>query len=449
MNDVRIKHSLFIIFFLALLIRTGYAFFFVETEYLVTEDQALYIRLAQEFTTSGFLGVTPERTPGYPLFVSTINNLFDGNLWNVVIVQNILDSISCIVIALMAKSIFNKGLLVSGILSAINLNMVVLSSTLLTDTLFLFFFILFLFSLLKYFQSGYIKWVFFLALFLSLSTLVRAASYYLLPIILIMLVIFSVWKKDNFIKTIKLILLYLVVIGVFLGSIHHRNYQQYGSTAFVSQSGIAMLGWIVPATYQYSGQGNYQEGQLLAKEKLALSLQNDKLDALPSNPFENSLYQVNVGKDILSEFGIINVLKAWTVSSIINLLAPSVAFSPALRAIDHPSFYATKGNGMVEKLFNYIKNNSGLLYLSILTIGTIISLIFMVMVLFGAFRMTISQPLVITSTLFLIVGYFLTITGTIIGVKYRLPLEPIFILFATYFLNGCTFKYRESSKNSN
>jgi len=449
MNDVRIKHSLFIIFFLALLIRTGYAFFFVETEYLVTEDQALYIRLAQEFSISGFLGVTPERTPGYPLFVSFINNIFNGSLWNVIIVQIILDSVSCVVIAIMAKSLFNKGFFVAGILSAINLNMVILSATLLTDTLFLFLFILFLFSLLKYFQSERIEWLFLLVIFLSLSTLVRAVSYYLLPILLAVLVIWRIWKKDSILKILKLILLYLVIVGVFLGSIHHRNYQQYGSTAFVSQTGVAILGWIVPATYQYSGQGNYQEGKQLSKARLASALQRDQLDELPKNPFESSSYEMNVGKDILREFGLTNVLKAWVISSTINLFAPSVAFAPALRAIDHPSFYETKGNGAIRKLFNYIKNSDKFLYLSILTIGTITSLIFMVMVLFGAFRMTISQPLIITSTLFLIVGYFLTITGTIIGVKYRLPLEPIFILFATYFLNGCTFKYRGSSKNSN
>jgi len=103
---------------------------------------------------------------------------------------------------------------------------------------------------------------------------------------------------------------------------------------------------------------------------------------------------------------------------------------------------------MVEKIFDYIKNSSGFIYLSILTIGTIISLIFMIMALLGAFKMVLSQPLIITSTLLLLVGYFLAITGTIIGVKYRLPLEPILVLFVTYFLNGYVFKYGGFSKDS-
>ena len=39
------------------------------------------------------------------------------------------------------------------------------------------------------------------------------------------------------------------------------------------------------------------------------------------------------------------------------------------------------------------------------------------------------------------VGYFLAITGPIIGVKYRLPLEPILTLFVTYFLIGVRPKF--------
>ena len=58
-----------LLFLLALLVRAGYALFFVEPEYLLIEDQTLYIQLAQQFPESGFLGVIHERVPGYPLFI--------------------------------------------------------------------------------------------------------------------------------------------------------------------------------------------------------------------------------------------------------------------------------------------------------------------------------------------------------------------------------------------
>ena len=434
MNRKIVKDGL-IIFFLALLVRVGYAFLFVEPEYLFTEDQTLYIKLAQQFPDSGFLGLTPERMPGYPLFIASIYSIFGEVMWNVILIQILLDSISCIMIATIAHLLFDKGFWIAGVLSSINLNMVILSSTFLPDTLFLFLFILFLFSFSQYLQNKNIRWFFLLTLFISLATLVRPSSYYLLPILLIGLVGWRLWERDTVIKISKLVALYLLVVGTLLGSIHQRNYQQYGSIALASNTGSHLLNWVVPATYQYSGQGSYQEGQKLAREKLAFVLQNDHLERLPSNPFASSSYQANVGKELLFEFGFMNILKAWVVGSTINLLAPSVAYAPALRAMEHPSFYEAKGAGTFEKLINYIKNTSGFLYLSILAVGTIISITFTMLALIGVFKMISALPPITTTTLLLLVGYFFAITGPIIGVKYRLPIEPILTLFVTYFLN--------------
>jgi len=277
-----------------------------------------------------------------------------------------------------------------------------------------------------------------------MSTLVRASSYYLLPILLVILLGWRLLNKDNVFKICVILILYLIVIAVSLGGIHKRNYQQYNSVSLVSQTGKHMIGWVVPATYQYSGQGSYQEGQLLAREKLNLSLQSDNLSILPDDPFERSAYQTNVGKQVLLEFGFINILKAWAVGSVVNLLAPSVAFSPALRSMDHPSFYGTKGDGIVDKIFNYIKNSNGFFYLSILMIGTVISIVFTILAIAGALKMVFEFKTVIVATLLILVGYFLAITGPVVGVKYRLPIEPILILFVTYFINEYFSKIRKN-----
>ena len=440
-----VKNSL-VIFLLALLIRIGYVVFFVELEYLFTEDQGFYAQLATNLTNNDIFGLMPERVPGYPLFIAAIYILMGEGVWNVILIQILLDSISCVVIALTAQSLFSKGFWTAGVLSAINLNMIILSASLLADTLYLFLFILFIYSLFKYLQVESKKWFFLLVLFVSLSALVRASSYYLLPVLLIGLVSWRMWHRDSIFKIGKLIALYLIVIGVVLGGIHQRNYQQYESTALVSQTGNHLLGWVVPAVYQYSGQGGYQEGRQLAKEKLALALQRDHLERLSLNPFESSAYQTNIGKNILLDFGFMNILKAWVAGSAINLIAPSVAYAPVVRTMPHPSFYEAKGAGAFEKLINYIKNTSGFLYLSILAVGTIISITFTMLALIGVFKMISALPPITTTTLLLLVGYFFAITGPIIGVKYRLPIEPILTLFVTYFLNR--IRLSKSSKFS-
>ena len=427
-----IKNSI-VIFLFALIIRIGYVVFFVETEYLFTEDQGFYAQLAKNLPNNNIFGLMPERMPGYPLFIAAIYTFISEGVWGVVLIQILLDSISCIVIALTARLLFKKGFWVAGVLSVINLNMIILSASLLTDTLFLFLFVLFIYSLFKYFQFENKKWLFLLVLFVSLSALVRASTYYLLPVLLIGLVGWRMWKRDSVFKISKLIALYLIVVGAVLGGVHQHNYQNYRSTALVSQTGTHLLYWVAPAVYQYSGQGNYQEGQELAKENLTLALQRDHLEALSLNPFESSAYKANVAKNTLIDFGFINIFKAWIVGSTINLLAPSVAYAPAIRAMPHPSFYETKGSGILEKLINYVKNTNGFLYLLILVIGTMASVTFIMLALAGVFKMISTLPATTLITLLLLICYFLAITGPIVGVKYRLPIEPILTLFATYF----------------
>jgi len=441
-----------ILFLSALLVRITYVFFFVEAEYLFTEDQVQYIQMSQQLPESGLLGLNIERVPGYPLFLAVINNVIGDNVWNLIAVQIFLDSLSCVLIGFLAQTIFLKGFWIAGTISVFNLNMIILSSSILTDTLFLFLFVLFLFSVVQYIQKESIGWLISLITLLSIATMVRSASYYLLLVLLLSLVIWRFWKKDSIVKIGRVVAIYALIVGVVLGEIHYRNYTKYNSTALVSHTGSHLLNWVVPATYQYSGQGSYQEGQVLSKTRLKLKLAQDRLKELPNNQFESSVYQLEVGKEILFEFGFVNILKAWTVGSMINLLAPSLAYAPVVRSMKHPSFYETPGNGVIKKLWNYINNSSGQFYLLILSIGTIVSVLFFLLSIVGVFKMIAAlknnkdSNISIVMVLLILIVYFLAVTGPIVGVKYRLPLEPILTLFTTYFLITVRLKFFKKIK---
>ena len=453
MDNVGLLKSCLIIFLIAVAARFSYAFFFIRPEYLLLEDQGQYIKLALEFPKTGFLGITPERVPGYPLFLSLLYSIFEENNQYIIAVQAIIDSISCILIGLLSQLIFSRGLLISGIISALNLNMIILSATILTDTLFLFLFIIFLLSLVKYLQKETWLWLFLSILFLSIATLVRPVSYYLLPVLFIGLVAWRVWQRDSVIKISMILVLCVSIVASILGGIQHRNYTKYNAAALASDTGTHLLGWVVPATYQYSGMGTYQEGQLLAREKFNLAQKRDDLSSLPSNPFDASVYQSNIGKEILLEFGFFRIVKAWTVGSIINLLAPSAAYAPIVRNMEHhPSFYKTQGKNGIDKLYNYVNDSNGFLYLSILTIGTLVSTLFLFLSIIGFIKIILSSyrkeknaiPLRIIITLLALAGYFLAITGPIIGVKYRLPIEPIL----TIFILSLSWFYVDKSSNT-
>ena len=441
-----IKKTLFVFMF-ALFIRLTYAWFFIDLDSLVLEDQMMYIQLGKilantgyflQDTGNGFIPVT-ERLPGYPALLSLIYTVFGQENIAVVLVQIVIDSLTCVVIALIAEIVVPSGFIIAGIVAALNLNMVILSGMILTDTLFLFLFSLFILLVFYYIKNPSSLKLILLSFVLCTSILVRPVSYYLVFLLLLLLIVFFIWKKVAFKKIIYSLFLYIIPFVIIFGPIHHKNYHEYSTLSLTSQGGGHALNWIVPAVYQYSGQGSYQEGKLFAKAKLEDKILLDGFQKSANNPFTNSSYKMQVAKEALTDLGLFNVLHAWSVGIAVNLLTPSIANAPVVRTMEHPSFYATSGNGIIDKLINYVTNTNGLVYLLIITIGTIISFLFLIMSIFGFYRMLVlsrygNNREIIIFSLF-IVSYFLSITGPIIGVKYRLPIEPIMILYVTYAVN--------------
>jgi|GEM_PF-491916 len=452
--SINIKNML-LIFLVALLLRIIYAWFFVDVENLIHEDQEFYIYLGQtiaktgefvQHTNGGNIPVT-ERVPGYPIFLSIIYSLFGENNMAVVLVQIIIDSLTCVVIGLLSGLVMRHGFLIAGIVSALNLNMIILSGMILTDTLFLFFFSLFILFSFFYLRKAKKMQLFLSITFLSIATLVRPVSYFLIVLLLLLLIIRFVLKKSSLKEVIQSLFVYLIPIVIVLGSVHHRNYHEYNSYSLVSQGGMHTLNWVVPAVYQYSGQGSYQEGKNFAKSALEQSMVRDKIKTLPDNPFESSSYRMKVAKEALLELGLLNIVHAWTGGTLINLVSPSVAYAPIVRKMDHPSFYATTGNGVFEKLINYINNTNGLTYLSIIAIGSLFSIMFLFISLIGLYKLVLSLQFnknnrVIILLSVLVIVYFFAITGPIVGVKYRLPIEPIMTLFFSYVLINFIKKYK-------
>jgi len=454
---MNIKYFLFI-FSLSLIVRIGYVWFFVQDSSLILEDQMMYAQLGKvmfetgEFlqnSENGYVMVT-DRLPGYTMLIAAVYALFGENNMAIVAVQVVIDSLTCVIIALLVESIISRGFIIAGVVSAFNLNMIILSGMVLTDTLFLFLFSIFILLACRYIERpNYLKLLLAVSA-LSLSILVRSVAYYLIFFIPLLIIWLLVTKEWSYKKIIYSLLLYLIPIVITLGPIHSRNYSDYNSLSLVSQGGSHALYWVVPATYQYSGQGSYQEGQELARARLKKAIHKDGSQKNESNPFKNSSYQLKIAKEIITDMGMLNVLHAWSVGSILNVFAPSAVYAPVVRQMEHPSFYKTSGNGVIEKIINYIFNASSFKYLSIIFISFLTSLSFVIVCAFGFYKMMKAIPRKGTNIefslflfLFFLVVYFLAITGPIVGVKYRLPFEPILIIYFSYAF----LKYRKYAIN--
>jgi hypothetical protein len=99
------------------------------------------------------------------------------------------------------------------------------------------------------------------------------------------------------------VFIYLIPIAIIVGPIQYRNYDKYDTFLLVSQSGSHTLNWVVPAVYQYSGQGSYQNGLSFAKEHFESVVDKKELLGQSKNAFEINSYQMEAAKKALFDLG--------------------------------------------------------------------------------------------------------------------------------------------------
>ena len=427
-----------IVFCAALASRLIYILLFFEATGAVTEDSPEYLRLASQFETKGFLGDYGHRTPGYPVFLAFLDYFGAKTLLFIVFIQVVLDSLTCVITALIYKQFFSRGALLCGLLMALNLNMIIHTGLILPEILFLFALTTSLYFFVFALKSQSFMSLAAAMLLLAISTFIRPVAFYLYLIMPILLIAVGFLNNTKPVRFSLFVFGALIISAPIVAAKIKKNYIHYESIQFVSQGGTHLLNWVVPGTYQYSGLGSYSDGLELAHKALENKMVKDGLERLSENRFKASEYQTKVATQVLLEIGPFNIVKAWTVGSVLNLISPSLSFAPAFRAMDHNSFYMTPGKNVIEKLLNYVLDSDNILFISLLVMGTISSSIFLFTGFCGMVVMLRARDKQIFSCailFFLVACYFLALTGPIIGPKYRIPIEPLLILCTSYFLN--------------
>ncbi len=433
------------VFCAALAARLIYLFLFHDPSAAGSEDSSMYLMLAENFKSAGLSEAAGDRTPGYPLFLAALSYAGISSITVIIFIQAGIDALSCVITAMIYKQFFGRGALLCGLLMALNLNMIILSGLILPETLFLFVFTLsvsFFVSALK--SANFIKLAAAMLL-LALAALIRPAAFYLYIIMPVLLVMAGLFMNKNPARLLFSIFGALLVSSPLPAFQITQNHQHYGAAKLVSQGGTHLLNWVVPGVYQYSGTGSYTKGLERSKQALARQMAADGLERLPENPFAASAYQTDVAVQLLTELGPAAIAKAWTIGSILNLISPSLAFAPAIRTISHNSFYMTPGSNITEKLTNYIFDADNTLFVSLHVAGTLSSGLFLAAGLCGLVVMLRTGDRHITLIaifFFLAAGYFLAVTGPIIGPKYRIPIEPFLVLSSAYLLCHITKERR-------
>jgi len=442
-----------LIFFAAVAVRLlNLAILPTDPAALLREDASLYWTGAAVFIEHGSFSrefgdtLVPhtERVPGYMLFLAAIRAIFGNSLIAALVIQALVDALTCVLTAWMAAQLSPKLALPAGILAALWPNLVVHSGTILSDSLFLMLFTAMLAAACRFLQAGAVRWTAAAGLALGLATLTRPVSQ-LLPLLMAPAAfIVPIQHRRGLGAAVLATILFLACTVAPLAPLLHRNYTQFGTLALTSQSGAHLIGWVVPLVRRAADGTPRAEGAAALSAKVNALRTADGGHPDDLDPFARSRLYSQVGFEALGRYPFSAIATAWTTGAAINLAAPAVAIDGRVRALPHPSFDETDGNGIVARIFNFLSRASGL-YLVIMGGGLLLSVAFLALQGYGFVALARYAPWP-TLLAALCIGYFLAVNGPVGSPKYRLPFEPVLIVLSALALTDLVDRIRQRSQ---
>lgn len=186
-------------------------------------------KFAREYTRGNF---TYEfyRTPGYPLFIGTLNVLLRIPLLGIVFIQMVLTVMAGVVT-------YKAALLVDEDLAPLSLLIVlfdpavtVFSMMLLTEALFVLLMSLFMYFVLRYFKTEKSPWLILSALVIAAAVYVRPAAYFIAIAMAIFLFFVFIRKRPK--KAFVPIIVFVVIVYGSIAPWHLRNIKRFNQNKF-------------------------------------------------------------------------------------------------------------------------------------------------------------------------------------------------------------------------
>jgi 4-amino-4-deoxy-L-arabinose transferase-like glycosyltransferase len=358
-----------------------------------------------------------------------------------VLIQGLFDAGTCVLIYLLAGAFSDRYAIPAAIFAILNPTQIVVSGLVYHDTPFLFFVTLFLLASVLWLRKPSWPLALLIGAALGGGALFRILVGPWLAVHCVLLLIGALVLGSLRLKTIGQIATVAAIASLCMAPIVLRNGLQYGAWSLTPQGGTHLAIWIVPLVKEAA------DGTLW--ETTAADMQQrvkDRFGEQPANPFEVSTQQGLVGREALRELGVVAMAKAWIRGAILNLASPAMALSPPVAKLPRTGFYGTPGESFSEKIFNFLFRSSNALYAQLLLAGIIGVVLMRLVQLYGlwtALRDGVDR--IGLALLGIWVCYIIAINGPIGSPKYRLPFEPVLMVFAGAGLRGlCDLRYREA-----
>jgi hypothetical protein len=136
-----------------------------------------------------------------------------------------------------------------------------------------------------------------------------------------------------------------------------------------------------------------------------------------------------VAREALAELGIWSVAKAWLYGAAINLGAPVATIFPPLAQLPRTGFFATPGDSVPGKAFNFLFRSDNAIYSWTTVLGILGVAAFRLVQLRGAIGLLGQRRHWPVALLMLSwIAFILLVSGPIASPKYRLPIEPVLMV---------------------
>lgn len=398
---------------------------------VIQSDTPRYEEPALQYLKKGTLAIAPQSektttlstTPVYSLFIVGIYKVFgEKNHPALMIAQIIVSALTLLLIFLLALQLWgSKTAVIAAGLMATEPLQTLYAQSILSETLFTFFlaFSLLAFTYLLSTKNKF-KWALLLGLMLTLATMTRPISYYLVFCIILGLVIFKQYVTQSWSQLLTICLLILLPFLLTTTFWKVRNENLTGIYALNDAMSETLL--------YYKAKGVLMVANDLSDEEA----QREIIKRLPASfktPKERADAESKLAKEI-----ILGDLGSYLKLSLKGIKA--IVLGPGLKS--QAMFYDYKDKG-IKTVSASAESNYKPWYIALIAYGLVFIVITYLFAAYGfllSFRHANLQHLVIHFLMLGSILYFVLIsTGhTAADSRMRTPIIPIILLYASYGL---------------
>lgn len=374
-----------------------------------------------------WLGPNPTLLP-LPSLLWTANVLLfvDHAPLTSVICESILDSGTCVLIYLIARDVDPRFALPAGVMAAINPTQVVMASLFYTDTIFVFFVTVALRGAVGWLRSSDWRNALLIGGGLGGALLSRAVVAPWAAFLFLCLIAGVVLRRESRGELLARLVIAAAVTGLCSAPIVARNHAETGDWTLTTQTGAHAAYWVVPLVMQAKDGTPWETGVALMRKRV-----EERYGLKAVGSAEDSRQLSEIAREALAELGPFAVAKAWAGGALINLGAPVATIFPPLAQMPRIGFFATPGDGMLERIVNFLFRSDNSVFAWSTVVGVVGVMAFRLLQLKGLAELFSRRDCLAPTALLLSwIAFIILVSGPIASPKYRLPIEPALMVLA-------------------